>query len=324
MNQSIKVLITGASPDFLNRNVPLRNHVTEGFSEILGSDQVVQLPLEVAPDRIRTWIPQLVLVFGSALPDSADYTGIRCAAACVGAPLAFWVHDDPYEFDAGAKIRRMADHIFSNDRWASRHYHRDNVWHLPMAASPTAHSPAGEMGEYSEERDLFFCGVAFEKRKRMVKDLSQIIIKVKTEIYGEGWDISDLPFCRNERIPQEQLVMFYVSSRIVLNLGRDFNYANRQYDLVPSTPGPRTFEAAMAGACQMIFADSLEIMDYFEIDKEIVLFDDPTDFEAKLFDLLDHPEKRVAIGQAARVRCLKDHTYAARAALIMKLTGLLQ
>jgi spore maturation protein CgeB len=221
-------------------------------------------------------------------------------------------------------MTRVADHIFSNDRWASAHYHRENVWHLPVAAGPTYHKPINQSSEGTMLRDVFFCGVGFSNRTRLLQDLSGALSKVHTEVFGDEWDLKDLPFVQNHRIPNDQLREYYSSSRIVLNIGRDFSYANRKYQLVPSTPGPRTFEAAMAGACQMMFVDSLEIMDYFSIDSEIVLFDGPGDFENKLTDLLNNSEKRNRIGAAARERCLKDHTYAARAREILSRIGLVR
>ncbi len=316
----LRVMITGGTPDWVNRNALLRKFVADGFYEVLGVDKVVNLPYEVVSSRVRNWMPGLVVVFGSCRPDFCDYSELRYACDEVGAILVFWLHDDPYEFDSNAKILRIADHIFSNDRWASEHYNRENVWHLPMAASPTLrHNP-----DKAKERDVFFCGVGFQNRKRMLKDLSLILNKVHTEIFGDEWDIGEFPFCRNQRIPTDRISAYYASSRIVLNLARDFNYANSRYQLTPSTPGPRTFEGAMAGACQMMFVESLEIMDYFEIDKEIVLFDSPAEFETKLMYLLNNPEKRAGIGIAAQLRCLKEHTYAARAQQILNRTGLLK
>jgi spore maturation protein CgeB len=292
--------------------------VAEGFSTILGPKQVVHLPLESAPSRVIHWKPELVLVFGSCLPDECDYRELRYSCDQVGARLVFWLHDDPYEFDSHAKIMGIADLIFSNDRWASQHYPGNHVGHLPLGASPSGHTPSAEVEEDKKRWDLFFCGVGFQNRKRMLKDLSGILHRIAAGIYGDEWDVDEFSFCKNERIPVDRMKDYYAASRVVLNLGRDFHYANRKYELSPSTPGPRTFEAAMAGACQMIFADSLEVADYFDIRSEIVLFDGPSDFETKLSDLLNHPDKRTSIGTAARKRCLKDHTYAARAAVILE------
>jgi spore maturation protein CgeB len=78
----------------------------------------------------------------------------------------------------------------------------------------------------------------------------------------------------------------------------------------------------MAGACQFYFVDSLEILDYFHSEEEIVLFNDPTEFEARLKELLMDVERRKQIGNAARTRCLREHTYAARARQILERVGL--
>lgn len=315
----IEMVITGGTPDHLNWNTVLRSYAAEGFEEVLGSKAVANVPLEMADERVLREHPRLVLVFGSCFVDSCNYSRLRDACDRIGCPLAFWLHDDPYEFDAAARVVRLADHIFSNDRWAAEHYHRDRVWHLPLAASPTAHRRS-----HNDEmtRDVFFCGIAYKSRRRIIQDLAHVLRSVRTEIFGDGWDSKALPFCINRRVDNAGLADRYAASRVVLNLGRDFHLSNQKYQLDPSTPGPRTFEAAMAGSCQMMFADSLEILDYFKLDEEIVLFDNPKEFEELLTDLLEHPNKRAAIGMAAQARCLKDHTYACRARAMLRCIGL--
>jgi spore maturation protein CgeB len=317
---AVDILITGGTPDRTNTNIALRTLAAEGFADVLGKDRVVNVPFEIAAARVRISRPRLVLVFGSILLDQCEFSGLRWACDDAGSCLAFWLTDDPYEFDTSAKITGLADHIFSNDRWSAEHYHRDNVWHLPLAASPRAHTP-WIMPASKAQRDVFFCGVGYPRRARMLKDLRSILDRVHTEVLGERWDIEDLCFCKNERLPSEHLPQYYASSAVVLNIGRDFHYANRKYQLVPSTPGPRTFEAAMAGACQFFFVESLEVLDYFETDTEIILFNDPPEFEARLNELLEDVERRQRIGAASRARCLRDHTYAVRARQILKRVG---
>jgi spore maturation protein CgeB len=319
--QDVGILITGGTPDRTNTNVALRALVAEGFADVLGEERVVNVPSEIAAARVRISRPRLVLVFGSVLLDRCEFSGLRRACDTAGCRLAFWLTDDPYEFDASPKVVGLADHIFSNDRWSAEHYHRENVWHLPLAASPRAHT-SGILPASVAQRDVFFCGVGYPARVRLLKDLRSILERVHTLVMGERWDADDLPFCKNERLPTEQLPQYYASSAVVLSLGRDFHYANRRYQLAPSTPGPRTFEAAMAGACQFFFVDSLEVLDYFEPDTEIILFNDPAEFETRLTELLEDVEKRRHIGTAARVRCLREHTYAVRARQILERVGI--
>ena len=139
---------------------------------------------------------------------------------------------------------------------------------------------------------------------------------------GNGWNAERLSFCRNQYVAPADLPAAYAEARIVLNVGRSLSVANDRFQLDPSTPGPRTFEAAMAGGCQMIFADSLEVMDYFEVGKEILLFNDAEDFRAQLESLLADPDRACAIGAAARQRAVRDHTYAARARTLLECVGL--
>lgn len=97
----------------------------------------------------------------------------------------------------------------------------------------------------------------------------------------------------------------YCSSEATLNLTRQ---AMRTYGWAPST---RLFEAAACGAC--IMSDTwpgLETL--LAPGSEILLADTCADVLAHLDALT--PDRRRAIGEAARTRVLREHTYDARAA----------
>jgi len=308
-----KVLITGASPDNENRNTVLRSYVAEGFCEVLGAGAVTHVPMEVALPAAKRHRPDLILCFGSCMPDDADYLALRQHCDASGAILAFWLHDDPYEIDFNYRISGLADVVFSNDRWATEHYNHPHAYHLPLAASRVAHwrpiSPLKDIG-------IFFCGVAFGNRIRLVKDLSHVLQKHDTRIMGDQWS-EDLPFARNRRLSNEELSRKYSRSLVTLNMGRDFHYANDRYQLDPSTPGPRTFEAAMAGTTQMYFVESLEIADYYAPHKEIVLYNSVAEFERKVQALMADAAGCMAIAAAAQARTIADHTYTHRARAII-------
>jgi spore maturation protein CgeB len=96
----------------------------------------------------------------------------------------------------------------------------------------------------------------------------------------------------------------YCSSQATLNLTRQ---SMRQYGWAPST---RLFEAAASGAC--IISDTwpgLEVL--FEPDREVLLADTCVEVLRHL-DALSQAQ-RAAIGQAARERVLREHTYDQRA-----------
>ena len=314
----MKILTIGAMPDRINRNLAMKTYLAQGFAELVGPDMVKDTSLYFACDLLDSFRPDLAIVFGSCMPHESEYSSIRKKCDELKISLVFWMHDDPYEFDFKYKIADYADIIFTNDRWASYHYGRDGVYHLPMAASPKTHFRPVDQ---PKEIDIFFCGVGFENRLSLLEGLKPVLEQFNTQIYGDGWDENKLPFTKNQRIPNKILPDFYAKSKITLNMGRNLHYANERFMLTPSTPGPRTFEAGMAGALQMFFVDSLEIIEYYKPDEEIILFNNISDFEEKAEAILGNPEQAIRIRKAAQNRTLRDHTYKNRAATILKISA---
>ncbi len=312
-----KVLVTGASPDHLNRNTVMRDYVAEGFRQLLSAQAVKNIPLEYADTELAEFNADLVLAFGSCMPDYCDYGKLKAACDKRGAILAFWLHDDPYELDFNYKVIDIADLIFSNDKWASRFYDHPQCYHLPMAASKQAH-----YREISQDKDidLFFCGVGFENRRRLFKDLKTMIDAVDIRVLGAEWP-ADVPFAVNRRIDNKELASYLTRSKFSLNIGRHLQLGNDRYKLDPSTPGPRTFETAMAGSAQIYFVESLEIEDYYTDGKEILLADDVKDLQQILERYLDAPQEIAALGKAAQERTLRQHTYEHRARRILDIAS---
>lgn len=310
-----KVLVTGASPDHLNQNTIMRDYVAEGFRQLLGARFIKNSPLEFAVTELAEFDTDLVLVFGSCMPDYCDYGKLKAACDKRGAILAFWLHDDPYEIDFNYKVIDVADLIFTNDKWASEFYDHPSCYHLPMAASKAAH-----YREINKEKDidLFFCGVGFENRRRLFRDLKPLLDSVNIRVLGADWP-GDIPFAVNRRIKNKELASYLARSKFSLNIGRHLNFANDRYKLDPSTPGPRTFETAMAGSAQIYFVESLEIEEYYADGKEILLADDAKDLEQILERYMDAPQDIAAIGKAAQERSLQEHTYKHRVSRILAL-----
>jgi len=187
-----------------------------------------------------------------------------------------------------------------------------------MAASGKAHA---RPWRDDKTRDVFFCGVAFANRIAIVRDLAPRLARCRSEILGTDWP-AELPFAHNRRLANAELADACAASTVTLSLGRNLHFANRRYQLDPSTPGPRTFEAAMAGTVQLHFADSLEITDYFADGEGVLLFDDPSSFAAQLDSLLADPGYARRIAEAGQARAMRDHTYARRAEVILQRCGM--
>ena len=314
----MNVLICSASPDRVNNNAVLRSYVARGFAEVLSEKQVMSCSLDYAVNAAQHFQPDLIVVFGSCMPASCDYTGLRNYCVRSGAALAFWLHDDPYEFDFNSKIYDYADLIFSNDKWATEHISHPRVFHLPLAADPQAHfRPIVSM----MERDVFFCGVGFPNRRQLLADCAKGLAPFRVEVSGADWD-EQLSFCQNRRMPNEALPDLHATSLLTLNMGRRFNLANSKYQLDATTPGPRTFEAALSGTVQCAYIEGLELSDYFTFDEEILVFDAPHELIEVIDSLRADPARRREIAERSQARAMHDHTYAARAAVILsKLVG---
>jgi spore maturation protein CgeB len=301
----MKVLITGASPDNINNNFIMRNYVSEGLEEVFGESNVKNIPLQFCDKILSENRFNIIIVFGSCMPDNCYYGYLNKEANSTGAKLIFWLHDDPYEQDFNYKVLSLADYIFSNDKWATQFYRHENCFHLPMAASRKSHyRPIHANWKF----DLFFCGVAFQNRVQLIRDMSPILKSIECCIKGQDWP-RDLYFCSNERIPNKELPDYINSSKFTLNVGRHLSLGNDRYKLDASTPGPRTFESAMAGSAQLYFVESLEIEEYYQADKEIILFDSIRDIKNIFEKFLDEPQSIVDIATNAQNRTLEQHTY---------------
>ncbi|QTO00969.1 glycosyltransferase [Aggregatibacter sp. 2125159857] len=303
-----KILLTGASPDIINHNTVMRDYVCEGIEQVIGKKNVKNVSLAYAAKEQLNNPSDVVLVFGSCMPDLCNYSELKIACNKTNAILVFWLHDDPYEQDYNYKILDIADFIFSNDKWASKFYEHNKCFHLPMAASKKAHfREVNNNWTY----DAFFCGVAFPNRIQFFKDAGKYLSKLKTTVKGAGWP-EELSFTINERIDNALLPDMMNKSKFIFNLGRHLDLGNKRFQLTASTPGPRTFEAAMAGTVQLYYVESLEITEYYTDKKEILLFDSINELKEITSRLLDKDHELMNIAKNAQERTIKEHTYKTR------------
>jgi spore maturation protein CgeB len=100
---------------------------------------------------------------------------------------------------------------------------------------------------------------------------------------------------------------FNCSSRLVLNISRK---SMARYGFSPAT---RVFEAAGAGAC--LITDFWDGIDFFLRPGEEILVAQNGSEVAQIVHEIS-PERAHQIGEAARARVLKDHTYTQRGALV--------
>ncbi|MCE0742821.1 glycosyltransferase [Acetobacter sicerae] len=318
-----RVLICSGGRFESQANAQIRESIMEGWAECFGEENVTAANISGAAAAIRFLKPTIVFGIGSYLPESTYFGEVNREAKKIGAATVFWATEDPYEQDANYRIGQDFDAVFSCERWGSNFYTRDNVWHLPLAACPKLHyRPIDESVE--RNIDVLFCGVAFTNRKDIVRGLLPTLRNLNIKIIGPGWGELGIGFS-DARLEKEQLVQFYQRSKLVLNLGRSLSFENKRFLISPSTPGPRTYEAAAAGALQVFHEDTYEIRRYYT-KEEIPSFSNRKQFEELVDTYIDNGALRIETAKKAQARTMADHTYGHRirqALGILKENGIL-
>lgn len=311
------IAISSSFSEAKNLNRTLVTDVAEGMKTIVGDENVNVFNYRGLEDQIIKSRPELVLLIGSPV---CDQRHVANACRKVGALFAFWTVEDPYEFDWNGNFIEYADIVFSNDAWAVSFYDHPRVHHLPLAASPRYMTPLDCYQNRS--LDLLFCGAAFSNRMRFVSDAKELLSRYNSLIIGPDWPRDIGRFIDNSRVSTSHLRKLYSQSYFVLNIGREFSFANRRRGLQAVTPGPRTFEAAMVGTVQLYFQPSCFLTNYYDVGTEIVSCETVPDLEERMVWLISHPEDALKIARASQTRTICEHTYAHRSKFICEIAGI--
>ena len=176
------------------------------------------------------------------------------------------------------------------------------------ALDPDTHHPVPPEPRFAG--DLSFLGNRLPDREARVEQFflaaAAALPQRRFLIGGSGWESKTMP--ANVRhighVYTRDHNAFNTSPLAVLNIARDSMAANG------FSPATRVFEAAGAGACLITDAwTGLEL--FLEEGREVLVARDGRDVAAHLAQLT--PERAREIGEAARQRILRDHTYALRA-----------
>jgi glycosyltransferase involved in cell wall biosynthesis len=242
----------------------------------------------------------------------------RLRAVCGLAVL--WVTEDPYELPANLRHAHLFDRIFTNDS-ASVSAYGGRASHLPFAASAELHElPVREAADC--RYDLLFVGTAWPNRVELLRTLLSGIGGLRAKLAlpsNPHLPPVDLPLPVSSiswRTPNPEFVRLANVSRVVLTLHRDFSTSPGAPTLA-ATPGPRLFEVAMAGTCQLADGSLPELARYFEPNRELALFASPSQALEQLRHLLAHPQERNEMARAAQQRVLREHSYGHRVGKVL-------
>ncbi len=180
------------------------------------------------------------------------------------------------------------------------------------ALDPQTHHPVPPQEKFGRY-GLVFMGNRLPDREERVKEFFLKAARLQTNtrfaLGGSGWNASELPPNVDYigHVYTDDHNALNSSPLAVLNISRDSMASNG------FSPATRVFEAAGAGAC--LISDYWEgIAHFLEPGKEVLTARNGEEVAAHLHRL--KPEEARAIGQAARKRVMRDHSYSNRAAQV--------
>lgn len=177
------------------------------------------------------------------------------------------------------------------------------------ALDPATHHPVPAQERF--RADLSFLGNRLPDREARVEEFflnpARRLPERRFLIGGNGWSDKGLPANVSDagHVYTRDHNAFNASALAVLNIARD-SMATTGF-----SPATRVFEAAGAGAC--LITDAWAGLDLFLAEgEEVLVARDGQDVVSLLRDLT--PARARSIGEAARRRILREHTYARRGA----------
>lgn len=302
----MRILVSSGTADAINTNQRLRQRIAHGFEQL--GHQSLAIAIEQVSVRLQGEPLDLLLITGSIADPSVDLAGLVRRAHQRRIPVAFWVHDDPYEFDLHWRLESLQCPVFSNEPNCLLYYPsccRAQV--LALAASPLDDLPLeGVSSQPEPEVDLGFCGVAFPQRVAILRQL--VDAGFSLACWGDGWP-DDLPGAVNCRLGPLGLRQLYRRCCFVLNLGRELPIANRHRQIASSMPGPRTFEAALMGAVQLYLGQSPRIAAFYSDSDGVIPARRVEEIRELVRRARAEPGWRRQLGTAAACHTRRHHLY---------------
>jgi spore maturation protein CgeB len=237
-----------------------------------------------------------------------------------GTPTACWWLNDPFQLPRSLRQAGWYDFYFTNARGCIDAYRAAGVREahfLPVAADPGVHRPQAFAGAAAAryDSDVCFAGDWRPLREELIRTL---LPRCSVRVWGP-WGAklaSDSPIrdvLTDGFFSPTEMVRAFAGAKIVLNLHSWFG----QW---PYGVNPRLFEAAGAGACQLVDAKT-EIPDLYDVPREVVCFTSFEECGRLVGHYLASADERRAIGKRAAERTLREHTYDHRMRTLIEIAG---
>jgi spore maturation protein CgeB len=252
--------------------------------------------------------PDVVVFFHFERELSPDT--LRAVGRAAGAPTVNWFADDHWRFDIFTRhMAPVLDWSVTTDAESVPKYKAlgyANVILSQWACNRYAYGPTDGPLEHS----VTFVGQPHADRAEAIEAVRDAGIEV--ECWGNGWP--------NGKLDHDDMVRVFGTSAVNLNLANPNRPPNtlrvRVGRLLGRGPkGParnqikgRTFEVPGCGGFELTERVP-QIERYFELGREIAVYDDVPGMIDQIRHWLAHPDERAAVAQAGYRRVMAEHTY---------------
>ena len=301
----MNILVSSGTSDAINTNQRLRQRIAHGFNEL--GHLSIDAPIDELPHVLQLKYFDFLLITGSIADSGVDLADVVRLAQSRNIVVAFWLHDDPYEFDMHWRLESLGCTVFSNEPNCIPYYPQGcRARSLALAASPLDDLQLPICIDPQPKFDLAFCGVAFPQRIAILRQLADAGFSIAC--WGDGWP-DDLACAVNCRLGPVGLRQLYSQCCFVLNLGREVQIANQNKQIASSTPGPRTFEAGLMGSIQLYLGQSPKIANYYAPSDGVIPVRRVDEICSLIKQAREHLDWRQNLSQAAINRTRRDHLY---------------
>jgi len=274
------------------KDIDITNHVniTNNPNQYMGGHGPVEVKYDKIKDEIEYFKPELIIFAGGGLTFSEEISEFlkNKGIILIGITLS-----DPDVFNTAKNYVRRFSYHTTNSKKSYNMYKKlgfQNTLYLPFGIDSRFFIPIKPVPEY--ECDVVIMG---HFRKERLKLADQLIQRFNTKIYGRGW-----PYNNIKPIAYPEWLKAIHSSKLII----DFPKTEAGFHNIKV----RLFEVAATGKT-LITEKSNNIKEFFEIDKEIIVYDNYPELYDKIQYYLDHSEERIKIGRKAQLTCAEKHMW---------------
>lgn len=229
------------------------------------------------------------------------------------APVVLWHPDGLHNFGKSMFINADYDYLFFKDPYVVDYFRNTlikNSFYLPECCNPVYHKPVDLTDDDKSvyKCDITTAGNLYTNRSAFFSNLTKYDVKIWGNPAPLWMNTSKIKkMIMNKYVSNEAKAKAFLAAKIVLN------------NLHPGEiwgVNCRAFEIPACGGFQMInYRQGLKQL--FEIDKEIITFNNFNVLIEKLDYYLEHDSERKAIAEAGKERAHIDHSYKNRLQLLI-------